>query len=223
MLGKAKGDLVTDITGPESTLGPYMAEEYRDVLYNVAHVNYFDKNGTLISNSAPNMIVANFIKDQSDLGAGFDYPIGAFKVDGGASSSTNGWLWSRDGPPYTTLGMQAGEVATNGLNGGSLWTAGIDLNNNGKVGTYTMYDNGTWRIDYEANEGMPYRGDPSALPGEYTFEVQGVPQHPESGTGPVTIDSINIFSPNIVPEPTTGALLLGGLGVLALRLCRVRP
>lgn len=85
----------------------------------------------------------------------------------------------------TTVGMKPGDIATNGLNGGSFWVVLRDENQNGKVGTY--------RYDSVAGTGLI-----TAEPGEFvgTNEVNcvftGMPAFPASGTGPVSITSIRI-------------------------------
>lgn len=188
----------TDIIGQS-------APEYRDVNYRVAAIRYIDAGATLIATSVPHNIVLLYIVDHAPVYG--THVVGGISISPEDSEGTNGYMFSRDQPDY--LGLQPGETATNGLNGGSFWTGGIDLNGDGDVGTYTQHDDGTWTVAYDINEGMTFVGDPDAHPIEHLFRLNGIPEHPASGTGPVTIASIDIIAPWTLPP--TCALLTASL------------
>lgn len=198
---KAEADMVYDISSQEDILGPYDAN-YRDVLYQSPQINFRDSNGNLIEGGLTNRVVLLYVGDHAPVYG--THIIGGLTLKSEQTQSNSGWFWSRDSPDY--LGLQPGETATNGLNGGSYWIGLIDNGdigyaNNGTVGTYTLNDNGTWSISSEPGESMSYYGDIADFEGQYAFRLNGVPAHPESGTGPMTIESIDIFAPwQIVPE-----------------------
>ena len=188
---KANADL---ITSHADVVGSY-APEYRDVLYNSLQVNYRDIDGDLIPGGLTNNVVLIYVGDVDPSSQTINEIYGGLTILAGESQTDSGWFWSNDGIPGTVAGMVPGQVATNGLNGGSYWTGGIDLNGNGSVGNF----NGT-TIAYDPNEGMVHEGDSSYVTGEYYVRLNGIPAHPGSGTGPITIDSIDIYAPWQMPE-----------------------
>lgn len=106
--------------------------------------------------------------------------VGGLTVYPRESLVTNGYMNSTAGT--STIGMFSGETPTNGLNGGSYWVAGNDLNDNGKVGTYT-FDSGTgaWTINFEAGESVGIGNTTNGI------KFASMPSFPSTGTGPATI------------------------------------
>ncbi len=216
---KANADIIYDLNSHTNALQPFPEynSEFRDVIYQSPQVNFRDMNGNLIGGGLTNKVVLLYVANHDSPINGL-FMVGGLTIQPGENTSANGWFWSRDSPEL--FGMQGNETATNGLNGSSYWAGGIDLNGNGTIGTYTLNDNGTWNLEFESNEGMFHSGDPNLLPGQYSFALNGVPQHPASGTEPVSIDSIDIYTPYTVPEPSTTVMI--GLGAAAAAAYRRR-
>ena len=167
--------------------GNPFGSDYRSVYLNCPII-------TINGRTPQHDLVGIFIEDQQPGLMAATSPVGGLTLLANHSSTTNGWLWACS-PSWGNRGVNPGEIPVTGLNGSSIWIVLLDNNGNHNLGTYTEYDDGSWSITPDPGDGP--------IIGASNVQMTGVDAFPSSGTGPVTIQSINITAFEAVLDPPT--------------------